>query len=409
MLGWLSWWPFARYSHWDASRNGKADGRRSIPESNQELQPSYIMEIKQFGEENIKRLAQDWKKQDTRLLADYCATKQSSETLSEQLNKAEDEVREARGDEENAREEYVKHFHLTSFWYWVLLLAIAVVEVPLNTVVFQLFGEKELFTIMTALGLAIVLPVCAHFVGGMLKQGFLKDGKFTTHTLGIILLNVAAIGSLAGVAYIREKYFEGSGVQQLLGVSIDFTTITVIFFMINLLIYLVAAVGSYIAHDPLATKYRLELRAAKNLLKNAKNKVNLLEQRKQQTQERLHSIAAMREKSFESTQHEAKEICDIAQKLMSHYHTHNMRQRSSPSMPECFKKYPPIDIPEDINPEAQLTWGCKGVLQEKEARKQINLPLRDLKNIGVEEMPGNESYGEIPQVSAGIGVEALER
>jgi hypothetical protein len=360
LLGRLSWLPWARYSHWDAARNGKVDGVKGIPTFDQQLQTAYIMQLKQVAEENIARLAQNWRRQDQKLLADFCKAKRETEVISAWLNKAEEEAANAANDERSAQEEYIKHFHLTPFWYRALLIGIGIVELPMNTVVFQLFGEAQLFNVITSLGLGLVLPTCAHFTGGFLKQGFFKGGSFSTHTTLIIALIGVALGSLAGIAYVREKFFESSDVQQVLGIQLDYTAVTLIFFLINLLIFVVATVAAYVTHDPDASRHWHDRQTARKLLKNARKRVRLLEERQQEAQAWLYDVAARRNNAFEHTKDEAKEMRDITQKLISVYQTHNVRRRSSPQMPVSFTKYPPIDVPVDIDPgTAKLQWECE--------------------------------------------------
>jgi hypothetical protein len=365
MPGFQSWWPLARYSHWDAARNGKRDGQHGIPEDDQQKQPAYILQLKQLGEENIERLAQSWKKRDSIFLADYCKAKSEVEELGRSLQKAEQEALKAKDEERRLREEYSKHFHVTPFWYRVMIGAIAVLEVPLNSIVFQLFGEAQLLTILMSIGIGIMLPLCAHLVGGLLRHGFLRTGKIATETWIIVTLVLAAIGTLAGIAYLREKFFEGSGVQKLLGLSMDYTTVTLIFFVINLLIFVVATAAAYVAHDPIATIHLLELKAARKLRRNAEKKVKLTEERLQQTQAELHEVGARRQKTFEQTRHEVDEIRNIVQRLISVYEQHNQRHRGSAKKPLCFEHYPEINTRDPLldphNGAAHLEWECQNL------------------------------------------------
>jgi hypothetical protein len=369
MPGIQSWRPFARYSHWDAARNGKKDGQHKIPEENQEKQPAYILQLKQLGEENIERISQQWKRRDSVLLAEYCKAKSSIEQLRQTLEKAEEEARVAREDERKARDEYTKHFHVTPFWYLVMIIAIAVLEVPLNSIIFQLFGEAKLLTLLMSVGIGVMLPTCAHFVGGLLRHGFLRGGKVATETWLIVVLCLVAVGSLAGIAYLREKFFEGSDMQKLLGIQMDVTTVTLIFFVINLLIFAVAVVAAYVAHDPIATKDLLNLRAAAKLRRNAEKRINLTEDRLQQTQAKFHELASERQKAFEHTRHEIDEIRNIVQRLFSVYEQHNQRHRGSTKKPLCFEHYPEIKTSDPrLDPrtaDAQLSWDCLAQLQSQ--------------------------------------------
>ena len=337
----------------------------------QDEQPPFIMQLKNVGAEEVTRLAQDWKLRDEKFLAQYCMTAQEIETLREYLTKARDDLKIAEQDEEESFEEYVKHFHFAGIGYWIFIIVIAVLEVPLNSVVFQLFGEDRLFTLLTALSLAIILPFCAHFLGGFLKQGFRRDGRFTTHSVLIVAMIVIPLVVLGGVSYLRERFFEGSEVQELLNLKMDPTTVTITFFAINLLIFLIATVASYVAHDPVATKYSHDLRDARKLKKNAQKRIKLYENRLEELLERQKEIAATRRKRFRYVQNKAEERREVAQVLMSKYHTYNLRVRDTDGqMPKCFKKFPPIDVPPAIEPgtdtmsRAELTWNCEEILSK---------------------------------------------
>ena len=375
----LGLFPFFRYTHWDAARNGKKDGKLGIPHIDQKEQPPYIMQLKNVSAEIITRLAQNWKREDERFLAQYCMTAQEIETIKTYLAKSREDSRDAEQDEEDSFEEYVKHFHFAGVWYWAFVIGIALLEVPLNSVVFQIFGEDKTFTLLTALGLAIILPFCAHFLGGFLKQGFLREGRFTTHSVFIVAMVFVPLIVLGGVSYLRERFFEGTGVEKLLNLELDSFTVTVTFFAINLLIFLIATVASYVAHDPVATKYSHDLRDARKLKKNSKKSIRLYEKRLEELRERKKEISATRRKRFRYVQNKAEEKREIAQVLMSKYHTYNLRQRDANSeMPECFKHFPPIDVPPaiepgtDSEPRSNLTWNCEEVLKGRRGSSLAN-------------------------------------
>jgi TolA-binding protein len=160
----------------------------------------------------------------------------------------------------------------------------------------------------------------------------------------------------------------------------DYTTVTLIFFVINLLIFVVATVAAYVAHDPVATQQLLELKAAGRLRRNAEKKVKLTEERLQQMQSKLHEVTSQRQKTFEQTRHEIDEIRKIVHRLISVYEQHNQRYRGSTKNPVCFEHYPQINTRDQRldphNENAQLEW---------EGQKQLDvaviapLPLPEVK------------------------------
>lgn len=358
----MSLFPFLRYSHWDAARNGRSDGKINIPPKEQALNPPYIMQLKNCYEENIARLAQGWKRRDEKLFVQYCTTKQQVETLDKYLQRAETDLKNAKQDETHAQEEYHKHFHTPAKWYLLIALLIGLVEFPLNSIIFQVFGESRALTFAMAGGLAFVVPLTAHFFGGYLKQGVLRDGKFSSLTALIVCIGVLIVLLFVGVSYIREQYVEAAGVGKF-----DFATILVTFLAMNLLFFLVASILSYNSHDLIASKYYHNRNAAQKLKRNAANRVNLYEERLKRANERLREIVAARTKQFEQVQTQVKEHRDIGQKLISLYHSHNLRARANGEMPKCFETYPPIDVPSSVEPgndrlvAAQLTWDCETI------------------------------------------------
>lgn len=354
--------PFLRYSHWDAARNGKHDGRTNIPPKEQALNPPYIMQLKNCYEENIDRLAQNWKRRDEKLFVQYCTTKQQVETLEKHLRRAEEDLANAKRDEAEAQAEYQKHFHTPAKWYLLIASIIGLAEFPLNSLIFQVFGEEKYLTFALAAGLAIVVPIAAHYFGGYLKQGVLREGKISSLTAMVAVIGFLVALLFGGVSYIREQYVENAGVAKL-----DFTTIVVTFLALNLLMFVVASIVSYNSHDLIASKYYQNRGAAQKLKKNAQRRVNLFEERLKKAMERLRVIVAARTKQFEHIQNEMKEHRDIGQKLISLYHSHNLRARADNEMPKCFEKYPPIDVPKEVEPgndnlpSAQLSWDCEAV------------------------------------------------
>src|SRR5207302_134805 len=112
-------------------------------------------------------------------------------------------------------------------------------------------------------------------------------------------------------------------VQAKLHISLDPASITLVFLIMNLVLYLIATVLAYISHDPEAMTYLSSYRAATKVLKNSEAKVDLLEGRLEKARERQHTTAAGREKLFGRTQDEAKEWRDIIQRMMSTYRRYN--------------------------------------------------------------------------------------
>jgi hypothetical protein len=98
--------------------------------------------------------------------------------------------------------------------------------------------------VMSAL-LCFIIPWTAHIVGTQLKEGI---GGVAAAKLVISL--VLIIGTLLGIAYLREKYFEGTAIQEILGIEMDVRIVTLLFFCVNILIFIVTTWTAYASTHP---------------------------------------------------------------------------------------------------------------------------------------------------------------
>lgn len=357
-----SWSPWHRYSQWSASRHGRLDGAAGIPETEEKLNPPYVMELKNVGEELIAEAASSWEMRDARLLAEFCIGSRERERIEESLEESRRSVAESEKAALEARKEYSQHFHIPEWFYIAIMLAIASGEFPLNSIVFQLFGDAKLVTYCASMALGVSLPVLAHCLGGGLREGFFKDGKFSARTGLFVTSVVATVGVLLGIAYFREKYFEGSGVQQLMGLQMDVTTVTVAFVFINLFLVTIATLVAYFEHNPDAKIQRHLYRDARSRARRAKRSVRKFELLRARNDKRVAESAALRERSFRAAVHDIKQLRDWTQRLMSVYRSSNLRTRDGSTMPASFKRFPDIDVPKEFVPDgATLSWECGGM------------------------------------------------
>src|SRR2546422_4937328 len=167
------WWPWNRSPRFWAAWNGRVDGQKGIPPAQQSLHAPYEMELKQICEENVQRLAQSWQAQDARRHADYCNAKRESESLADRVKALEPALKDAEQNATNVRAECREHVHFASWLYAALMLAIAVGEFPLNMIVFQLFGEREMLTQLMAGAAGFVPAASRRFSWAILSQSAL--------------------------------------------------------------------------------------------------------------------------------------------------------------------------------------------------------------------------------------------
>ena len=359
-----SWSPWHRYSNSGVRRHAKKDGKLGIPKVDQILNPPFVMQLKNVGDQGVKQFEEAYHHKDTRMLADYCRLKREEDTLRDSLKKPTGELDKAKVDELTARREYAKHFHVGSFTYWFVLLLILAGEFVLNTVVFKILGDDRDKTMLAALGVGVAVPWLGHALGGQFRQRFLENGKVGRHAVSIIAILVAVAGGFAAISYLREKFLEGSHIDTVLGIHLDPTTVAITFIALNIMLFVAAAIASYLHHDPEAMGDIVDRKDASKTLRDSGRKVETLERRLAQVTAELAQVAAERTKLYERIAQDIGDWRDHTQRLMSVYHQHNLQARGSADMPVCFGSYPPIDVSTlfDGSDSNKLSWDCKGVL-----------------------------------------------
>ncbi|RMF65383.1 MAG: hypothetical protein D6743_08080, partial [Calditrichaeota bacterium] len=135
--------PWSSYSRLNAWWNGRRDGKHGIPLPEQEEYAPYELELQKLAEENIRRVAQEWEQMDRKLKSEYCKAEFQRETAQQGLKRAHEDYSEAEEGAKTAgrliKQIYGKE-HFSPWFYRFLMITLAVVEFPLNSIVFDLFG-----------------------------------------------------------------------------------------------------------------------------------------------------------------------------------------------------------------------------------------------------------------------------
>lgn len=348
------WRFWSRYSNYNARRHGRIDGAKGIPVIDQEERTGYEMELKQAGEELIKKVDQEWNRLDAKLKSGYCMAVGECRAAQSAAKQAELEHQSRLKEYETVwdKTKEAPYVQLNPTVYWIVMILIAIGEFPLNAIVFRLFGESEALTYVMSATLGVVLPFAAHFLGILLRKSPFREEGFTSEKFLTVLTVAVPLFVIGGVAYWREQYIHQEVDKTLTGV-------TLVFMAINLLVFLAAVLASYFAHDPTAEKAQHDLRRAKERLRTAENNHNAARSRLAQAEDRLQKIKAERENTLDTMRGQAGEIRDFIQRVISVYRTHNIRARSSQAVPRSFKDFPQIKVPEGLS--EQLDWNCPSV------------------------------------------------
>lgn len=358
--------PWSSYSRFNAWWNGRRDGKRGVPPVEQEQHPPYELELQKLAEENIRRTAQEWEEKDKDLKSEFCQAKFESEAAQRGLSAARDEHGDASLELEEARSlmgELYGQEHLSPRAYYLLMVLLALFEFPLNSIIFDLFGEAKALTYLMSASIALIIPLSAHFVGIFLKREPFKNGWLNTQSILLLSAIVIPCLVLGFIAYMREKYFEATGVQEILGIEMEPVIIMITFLGINLLIFLVASLLSYFHHDPELQQRRQELKAAEEEFKEESKDLGHFLALERTTQRRYNDIRQLRQNEWDKKRQQALETRAIIERLIQHYRKHNLRRRDNPQQPKSFLTIPEIQIPRALQ---ELDWDCSELKHEFE-------------------------------------------
>lgn len=358
--------PWSKYSRFHVWYRGRKDGKRGIPPIDQVEHTPYENAIQKWAEENIHRVAQEWEKMDQKLKGEYCRIKVALEAANRAKKAALDEHAESSEDVETAQNEINKLLirkHMSPWGYFTLMIFLGFSEFPLNSIVFDLFGEKRWLTYLMSAGLAVVLPVFAHFVGVILKREPFKKRIINTETVLLFFTIIIPIFTISGIAYFREKFFEATGVNSYLHVQIDPTMITLIFLIINLLIFTGAIIASYFYHDPELRQWEKTYKFHLKEMREDQKEIAHHKAIEDTLRERLQIKREYRQNEWDEKVAEAYEIKKICLGVIDNYRTHNLSRRADPTLPASFKTYPEIAIPKSL---LEISWLCTSDKDEKQ-------------------------------------------
>ena len=366
------------YTHRRARRQGLRDGRAwrwkfwppappfqepkdPTPPSDQQGPAAFEVVLKDAAEADMQRLATQWMKEDGKLKGPYCTARAACSRAYDALIREVKEGKTAADAFAQAKKELfdLGAPHLSPGWALFWLLIIGASELPLNGLVFQIFGEDLGLTLLLALGLGVSIPITAHFFGRSLRH----EHKTTTDVWLLLATPLVMFLVLVGVAVARSRFFEG---LEALRVELPMSPAVAVFvfLIINVGLFFAAAVLSYEAAHPDGKSYntlRLKVGDARRMLERETKEHREAALRYERAAETLERAQATREKRFEQLREQArheKESCDV---LIGAYRIANVEARRDGRKPECFNTDPlEAKLPESFR---QLDSECKETMR----------------------------------------------
>ncbi|OLC31515.1 MAG: hypothetical protein AUH31_02505 [Armatimonadetes bacterium 13_1_40CM_64_14] len=355
MLGPFVWY-FRRIQ---ARRRGRYDGAQGVPAPQEaETFPPGEFRLKATADRELEGLARRWSYIDRRLKGRYCGLLRELRLLKITLTEMEFESKRLKDvHEANAgaidlelkakrgTRGFEHEWRMNPLGYLLFMVAILIGEFPLNAIAFRLFGEAEILTYVMTLVLAVSLVGSAHVLGIFLSME--QPSRVQKILLTVCVL--APLGAISAIALVREAYVAEVGKAVM-----SPRAVTAVFVLINLLIYAIATVLSYLTHDPVARQVRMSEIPHQRL----QRRMTRLQRRKEKLEIRLQYMVAWRQKSLQAMMHAAQIIKQEFEELIEEYRMGNLEARAEKVVPSAFKNHPEFTFPLTLQ---VLDWYCPEV------------------------------------------------
>jgi len=338
---WWQFWIFNPYGNFNLKRQGKIDGKLSIPPWTSEEQPDFLRGLYHVTQTTLEALGEAWHKLDRHLKGAWVAA-----TLHQQ--QAEKELAEAAESEEQAQQRHkevhgrrlvVPESHGRMFWYWLMVTVVLVCEFPLNSIVFQQLGVSTHETWLMTGVVAAAMVGCAHFLGSQLHQPV--QGRPLVVIWRVVLAAIPVV-VIVYIAMLRRDNMQQQaltkmGPWELLGTNVA----------INLLIFCTVTYFSYKLHDPV-------VEAALKAMSERRLKARQVHLAEKATA----SARIDRQKGHQQMQQDATSWLPEVRRRAAVYRCAHIRVRPdrnqhSSSVPIWSNLEPDLAIPEDLK---QLEW-----------------------------------------------------
>ncbi|NWG32586.1 MAG: hypothetical protein HXY29_13995 [Rhodocyclaceae bacterium] len=290
---------------------GKKDGKIGLPQRDDPKQAPFEQRVHAAADNTIKKIHGKWESADSLMSARYQITKDTLRRAWDNYDKAINRL---------GRDTTVN----SMAHYYIVLSIIGLAEAATTYVIFGLFGESSIITIIMTISIMIGLPLAGHFCGRFIKHG-LKDKK---EKILFFIVMCIAVSFLVAVAIIRNIYMTiaaQNGQERM----ISSTTATFTFITLNLTLFIASIIASYFAHDSDPHIYGLKRRYEKN-------------------HRRFQKIRANRESLRDKKKGESEAVVEAAKEIIAAYRDHNLRKRmklGNMERPISFNNNPVIDIP----------------------------------------------------------------
>jgi len=360
------------YSESNLRAKGREDGQKGVPSaSTKELSP-YENEIvnsarllassvRSHFRSKLETIDADIKgsaEKAARMLQDAQVKINANYDSNRKLHDESHDLRTARDRYEIAKKRFDVMFsklgrmpirYIPHWLYAIFAFVIFIGEIPLNAMVFQIFGENQIMTWVMAFVIGLSIPLSAHFIGIKARE---HEGRVNwANVTKALIVSAMMVIALRGLSIMRHDYL--LSVKEALGLDDRIIETSYLFFWLNIAVFGAATILAYLAHDPAPGYEQLHkdrLSSQKSLSKEEEQRssrvkwvenarANELEGAREQHREAIERVFKLK------GEYDQVLIQGIEQELrcqhqmmrdLSIYRHENIRNRKDPESPACF-------------------------------------------------------------------------
>jgi hypothetical protein len=344
-----------KYTYRKVKKRGKKDGRDwqwdpyfpfrrakdPDPPIDQEEPTEYEKDMLRGANENLSRILHEWHEIDERLTKNCANAEDIYKSAKNAVDKESGEHKEAIENFQRAKEQFyaLSMPAISAKLFWFLFIIIGISEFIFNGVVFLVLGQSKIETYLMVAGVVLALLWTAEILGRKLRI----EKKSSLDIAIITALGLAGVGIFTVIAMLRGKFFEATRVAEAMGIQWDINSITLIFFIINLGLYVFMAVLGYEAGHKNPSEYRRLKRNFDEATRTLRNEAGDFEEAAEKLANakiEFNKAHAEREHEFEKFKAEAEKERDIWMWLIQVYRSSNMEARRNKTKPISFKNDP---------------------------------------------------------------------
>lgn len=254
------------YNSQYVKKQAQLDARDNIPSTDQISLPHAEKEFGKVGEMEANRLARKTVGTLGKLVPRLETSRFKKEESQKRRDRAEGNLEKSSEKLQQVTEANVQHLvapGLDRPGYFSIIGMLVATDLSLNSLIFYLFGEPQVTTLVMSCGMVGSVALLTHFLGSALRSNPWSESIFSPESILMVLEIIGLLSLSGGLSYMRAKYFALSTVAAYIGLHIPTLVMAAIFLTINIGIILAMVVASFYYHNPERRRAHLEVKLAK--------------------------------------------------------------------------------------------------------------------------------------------------